>query len=523
MKKYYPSIYSDNKLFKMNIINDILLKLENDNNIHIFYAVEAGSRVTGLNSVDSDYDIRFIFCYKDVKKYISLESSHDTITGFSSDRIYDWHGWDIFKTLKSLKESNPSILEWLYSSTIYRDDGFFKKSCVVIINMMHTGLSLMYHYKSMAYTNWITHLALGTQEEVNRKKYFYVIRPICILQYLLEQHVEKDIATEDDNHINFEIDTNKILGCLKSKIKVEAYDQILSLIEEKQLGNKLDESKRCEHIDEWIMEQFERFDAINNRIDKNETFTVQSTISLFKKLTNDYKKVIALGYKDGIVNRTEYLNLIGTFLQFTWLRQHPTNTCKQIPQKIHHMLENVNLPENIVREIKSITIVENRSDDLLARTQTEEGKQLLNIWIKEPIKKTCELLALNEPKLIDQIDGGIMIRDDMINYLSREIIMPLFFILNNPNERIPNREQIEIPARLNNVIKDNKIKRYNQPNEILNNYVKQIIDDNLEFIESRHKQLINIRDELTKQRYNNSIQHVPKENFEKILYNYVRL
>ena len=508
----------------MNIIDNILSKLENDNNIHIIYAVEAGSRVTGLNSVDSDYDIRFIFCYKDTKKYISLEPLSDTITGFSSDRVYDWHGWDILKTLKSLKESNPSILEWLYSSIIYRDDGFFKKSCIDITNMMHTGLSLMYHYKSMAYTTWMTHIGgkATSQEEVNRKKYFYVIRPICILQYLLEQYVEKDRTTDDD-HINFEIDTNKILETLKSKIKVEAYDQILSLIEEKRLGNKLDESKRCTHIDDWIMEQFERFDAINNRMDKNETFTVQSTISLFKKLTNDYKKVIALGNKDGVVNRTEYLNLIGTFLQFTWLQQHPTNTYKQIPQKIHHILENVTLPNNIVDEIKSITIVENRSDDALTQVQTEAGKQLLNIWIKEPVKKTCILLALDEPKLIDQIDDGKMVRDDMIDYLSREIIMPLFFILNNPNERIPNRVQIEIPDQLNNVIKDNKIKRYNRPNEILNNYVKQIIDDNVEFIESKHKQLINIRDELTKHRYNNSIQHVPKENFEKILYNYVRL
>ncbi len=78
----------------MEKVGDILKELESTHNIQIIFAVEAGSRAWKLESQDSDYDIRFIYIHKDVKKYLSLENidRKQTIDGFSEDRVYDWQG-----------------------------------------------------------------------------------------------------------------------------------------------------------------------------------------------------------------------------------------------------------------------------------------------------------------------------------------------------------------------------------------------------------------------------------------------
>ncbi len=76
----------------MEKVPEILKKLEVENDIQILYAVEAGSRAWKLDSIDSDYDIRFIFKHNDSKKYLSLKGFADHYNGFSADRVYDWQG-----------------------------------------------------------------------------------------------------------------------------------------------------------------------------------------------------------------------------------------------------------------------------------------------------------------------------------------------------------------------------------------------------------------------------------------------
>lgn len=76
----------------MDKIPEILKELEAKKDIQIIYAVEAGSRACKLESEDSDYDIRFIFKYNDVKKYLSLKKMENDFDGFTEDRVYDWQG-----------------------------------------------------------------------------------------------------------------------------------------------------------------------------------------------------------------------------------------------------------------------------------------------------------------------------------------------------------------------------------------------------------------------------------------------
>ncbi len=46
-----------------NVILEKLKYIEEENNVKILYAVESGSRGWGFASRDSDYDVRFIYCY----------------------------------------------------------------------------------------------------------------------------------------------------------------------------------------------------------------------------------------------------------------------------------------------------------------------------------------------------------------------------------------------------------------------------------------------------------------------------
>lgn len=531
LKQYYSiistKVYFNNQItFKQQMaidqihienINKLLDELEETNKIKVIYAVESGSRAWGFSSDDSDYDIRFIYYYTNPTSYVSIDPVLDTITGFSLDRIYDWHGWDIVKTLKHLKESNPSIIEWLFSPVIYRTDEVFKKSCLEIIRQMHTRSSLMYHYKSMAYTNWMTHIA--NQEDVNCKKYFYVIRPISMLHHLLEQ--------TDDDTLSLEINLDNVLLILEPKLKKETYAEIQKLITLKRTLSELGQTSRIKLIDEWVLEQFDRFQK-DNENDNSACFTAQSTISLFNKLKNEYRKVKALCARDDKINRTEYLNMIGTMLQFIWLLQHPDKTYKQVPQKINHILQETILPEEIYKEITTITHIDRNDEKQQSNIQTQAGKDLLNIWLTEPIKQTCLLLGYsidNDDILketLQKINNGVLPRDDLFEIVVKQSVLPLFNLLKNPDDRFKTDPSISILPGLSEIVHDNKIKRYNDTNHVLNQFVQKIIDENVTVIDEKHKQLIHIRDELTKQRYNNSIKGIPSKIFTDMLLKYIK-
>lgn len=171
----------------MEKITEILKDLESKNDITIIYAVEAGSRAWGLESEDSDYDIRFVFIHKNHKKYLSLSSLKETVDGFSEDRLYDWQGWDLTKALRHLHQMNPGITEWVYSPIVYHKDDTkynFAEIAKKLLEEQNRIAPLLFHYRSMAKSNYKTHIQ--NQKEVKIKKYLYVIRPAGMFIWLLK-------------------------------------------------------------------------------------------------------------------------------------------------------------------------------------------------------------------------------------------------------------------------------------------------------------------------------------------------
>ncbi len=96
-----------------------LESIEDEFCFEIVYACESGSRAWGFESLDSDFDVRFIYVHR-TEWYLSVEHNRDVIERPISDDL-DVCGWDLRKALGLIKKSNPPLLEWLNSPIIYID------------------------------------------------------------------------------------------------------------------------------------------------------------------------------------------------------------------------------------------------------------------------------------------------------------------------------------------------------------------------------------------------------------------
>ena len=104
------------------MITKILDDLEEEHSIKIIFAVESGSRVWGMESKDSDYDIRGVYIELDsVKRTKSfLYQKTNCIDGFTEDRLYDWVFWELGTFLKFVQNNNPTAIDWIMSTMCYR-------------------------------------------------------------------------------------------------------------------------------------------------------------------------------------------------------------------------------------------------------------------------------------------------------------------------------------------------------------------------------------------------------------------
>lgn len=156
-----------------------LSELEKAENIRILHCIESGSRAWGFESPDSDYDVRFIYV-RPKEFYLRLDKTRDVIE-WQLDDVWDINGWDLSKSLRLLRKSNPTMFEWNSSPIIYRTTKEWQ-SLNGLVNDCFCPRHGAWHYLSMAKSNFREFLQ---GEEVRLKKYFYVLRPILACEWII--------------------------------------------------------------------------------------------------------------------------------------------------------------------------------------------------------------------------------------------------------------------------------------------------------------------------------------------------
>jgi hypothetical protein len=99
------------------------------------------------------------------------------------DDVLDVSGWDLRKALGLLQVSNPTLLEWLRSPIVYRQDAAALAALNDLAHKHFSPVRAWHHYASMARKTFREHL-LG--EHVRYKKYLYSLRPLLAARWIVQ-------------------------------------------------------------------------------------------------------------------------------------------------------------------------------------------------------------------------------------------------------------------------------------------------------------------------------------------------
>jgi predicted nucleotidyltransferase len=224
------------------IISSHLREIEISEKVKIVYACESGSRAWGFPSMDSDYDVRFLYL-RPVEWYLSIDEKRDVIERPVNAGL-DINGWDLKKALQLFRKSNPPLLEWLGSPIIYLERYSVVAQMRELTSVYYSPSACLYHYLHMARGNFREYLK---GEEVWVKKYFYVLRPILAMNW-----IEKELGVVPT-------DFNVLVGELITEPKLKT--EVHHLLAAKHAGAELDRAPRNEPISRFIERELERLET----------------------------------------------------------------------------------------------------------------------------------------------------------------------------------------------------------------------------------------------------------------------
>ena len=220
-------------------IQSELSRIETERGVQVLYAVESGSRAWGFASIDSDYDVRFIYL-RAPEWYLSVEQKRDVIEEPISGDL-DISGWDLRKALGLLRKSNPPLLEWLRSAIVYREDVRFSTGFRALAENYYSPAKCFFHYLHMAEGNFRDYLR---GDVVWLKKYLYVLRPICACRW-----IERGLGPVP---MEFSKLVNKTIDDVMLRFA------IADLVVRKRNGEELDRAPRVPVISEFVESELAR-------------------------------------------------------------------------------------------------------------------------------------------------------------------------------------------------------------------------------------------------------------------------
>ncbi len=227
-----------------NQISAALDTIESENGATVLYACESGSRAWGFESVDSDYDIRFIYVRR-TADYLTILPERDVIERPISEGL-DINGWDIRKVLDLFRRSNPPLLEWIQSPIVYRCKSSLICKLRELLPHYYSPIACMHHYLHMAEGNCREYLK---GHEVWTKKYFYVLRPVLACIW-----IERGLGVVPTEF-------QKLFDAVVEEPDVRR--AIDGLLEAKKSGEELRRGPRNEFISSFVERELARLNAAN--------------------------------------------------------------------------------------------------------------------------------------------------------------------------------------------------------------------------------------------------------------------
>lgn len=240
-----------------------LLRLEMKHDIKILYAVESGSRAWGFASVDSDWDVRYIYIHK-LDWYLKIDDKKDNQEEILPNDI-DLAGWELKKALRLFRKSNPPMLEWLRSPIVYLEQFSTAERLRKLTKEYFNPKSCLHHYLHMAEGNYQTYLL---KDNVRVKKYFYVLRPILACEWIKQNQTMAPME--------FQI----LLESQVSNTRVKK--EIQNLLKRKTTGEELNEEPKNKILNEYLEERIEYFNNFIKHLRRNDPPETRQLDELFK-------------------------------------------------------------------------------------------------------------------------------------------------------------------------------------------------------------------------------------------------
>lgn len=193
----------------------------------LFY-VESGSRLWGIASPDSDFDVRG-FHLQSRQQYFDFKRHRDIIEIMDGD--FDFVSYDIDKMFGLLLKSNPTVFEWIRANIIYFNElpdwTIFQNNVIKNFDFK----ALFHHYLSLAKGN-INLMESG--KKFTYKTSFYCIRGLLSADLATRQIIPELLI--DDLFNQFDND-NEVLKIAKDSLerKKQQTEKVEVLESDKQI------------------------------------------------------------------------------------------------------------------------------------------------------------------------------------------------------------------------------------------------------------------------------------------------
>ncbi len=175
----------------------------------LFY-IESGSRLWGIASPDSDFDVRG-FHLQSKRQYFDFKKQRGIIEIMDGD--FDFVSYDLDKMFGLLAKSNPTVFEWVRSNIVYfnklPDWSTFQKELIANLDFK----ALFHHYLSLANRSIIL---MESGRKFTYKTAFYCIRGLLSADLASRQIIPELLI--DDLFLQFE-KNNPVLQIAKDSLE----------------------------------------------------------------------------------------------------------------------------------------------------------------------------------------------------------------------------------------------------------------------------------------------------------------